>query len=61
MPLAMFVEMLGGAFTPGDEINGKMLRVGDELIVEAIVPEVDVAGRRIVVTPPPGLLDEPES
>jgi 16S rRNA processing protein RimM len=25
--------------------------------VKAIVPEVDLAGRRVVVTPPPGLLD----
>lgn len=28
--------------------------------VEAIVPTVDVAERRIVITPPPGLIEEPE-
>lgn len=28
--------------------------------VEPIVPIVDVAARRIVITPPPGLLEEPE-
>ncbi|HEX2314337.1 MAG TPA: ribosome maturation factor RimM [Thermomonospora sp.] len=35
---------------------------GDEALVPfvaAIVPEVDLAGHRIVIDPPPGLLDEP--
>lgn len=34
---------------------------GDEIMipfVEAIVPTVDVAGGRVIVTPPPGLLEE---
>jgi 16S rRNA processing protein RimM len=39
----------GGARTPGDEILVPF--------VAAIVPEVDVAGGRVVIDPPPGLID----
>ena len=45
---------------PGQDLLA--VRAGDERdvlvpFVEAMVPSVDVPGRRIVITPPPGLLD----
>ncbi|WP_446664056.1 ribosome maturation factor RimM [Flexivirga sp. B27] len=36
-------------------------RIGYVPFVEQLVPEVDIDGGRIVVDPPPGLLDLPES
>jgi 16S rRNA processing protein RimM len=39
-------------------------RRGDTLLIpfrKTIVPEVDLAGRRLIVDPPPGLLDENEA
>jgi 16S rRNA processing protein RimM len=46
---------------PGHDVLAIDRRDGDEVLVpfvEEMVPEVDLAANRLVVTPPPGLLDE---
>lgn len=46
---------------PGQDLLAVTLTDGREALVPfvlAIVPEVDIAGRRVVIDPPPGLLDE---
>ena len=47
--------------TPGGELLAVDTGRGDDVLVPfvtAIVPEVDLAGGRVVVDPPEGLLDE---
>ena len=47
---------------PGHDVLAVTTPDGREVLVPfvtEIVPEVDVAANRLVVTPPPGLLDEP--
>ena len=48
---------------PGQDLLSVRMADGRDVLVpfvEAIVPTVDVGGRRVVITPPPGLIDDLE-
>jgi 16S rRNA processing protein RimM len=46
---------------PGQDVLAIRRPVGEEVLVPfvaALVPEVDLAGRRVVIDPPPGLVED---